>query len=134
MFRIVKIASTSSRQLFTRAFTTSKPLFMALQTTNGPLASLNNAAMQADLNLNGTLEEIAARHFSEASTFPEFSPTEDTLLTETMPRIKTPEPVLDAHTMAVEELTLEMQQHFCEPSDFPEITIAEEEVMLQRHV
>ncbi|CAI5747320.1 unnamed protein product [Peronospora destructor] len=103
----------SQHQLFTRLITTSRPLFVTLQAAKAPLTSLNKAAAQADLNLNGTLEEIAARHFSEPSIFPELTPMEDTLLSQT--------------------LTLEMQQHFCEPSDFPEYTVAEEEIMLQTH-
>ncbi|CAI5744522.1 unnamed protein product [Peronospora destructor] len=123
----------SQHQLFTRLITTSRPLFVTLQAAKAPLTSLNKAAAQADLNLNGTLEEIAARHFSEPSIFPELTPMEDTLLSQTVMQIKTPKHSMDAHTMAAKKLTLEMQQHFCEPSDFPEYTVAEEEIMLQTH-
>ncbi|KAI9906780.1 hypothetical protein PsorP6_003164 [Peronosclerospora sorghi] len=115
--------------------TTSRPCLMAVQiSTKGPVSSLNHAAVQANLDLSGTLEELAASHFSEASVFPEFSPIEDTLLSETLPRIETPEPIMDAHAMAEDLLTLEIQQHFCQPSDFPEYTPAEEEAILHRQM
>ena len=123
----------SQHPLVTRPMVTSRQLYKTLQAAKVPLTSLNNAAARADLDLNGTLEEIAARHFSEPSIFPELTPMEDTLLSEAVVRIKTPKHYTDAHTMAAKELTLEMQQHFCEPSDFPEHTVAEEEIMLQTH-
>ncbi|ETL45656.1 hypothetical protein L916_04297 [Phytophthora nicotianae] len=105
---------------------------MGLQTAKAPLTSLNNAATNAHLDLNGTLEEVAARHFSEASAFPEFSPAEDTLLGQAVPLIPDKVPIMDAHALAEEELTAEIQQHFCESSDFPEYTPAEEEAMLHK--
>ncbi|GMF19962.1 unnamed protein product [Phytophthora lilii] len=99
-----------------------------------PLTSLNNAAAAAQLGLDGTLEEVAASHFSEASAFPEFSPMEDALLGQAVPRIPQKTPVMDAHARAEEALTQEMQQHFCEPSDFPEYTPAEEEAMMHKEI
>ncbi|CAH0486772.1 unnamed protein product [Peronospora farinosa] len=122
---------TSQHQLFARPITASRLFFMTLQAAKAPLTSLNNAAALADLNLNGSLEEIAARHFSEPSIFPELTPMEDTLLYEAVVRIKMPKHFTDAHTMAAKELTLKMQPYFCEPSDFPEYTVVEEEIMLQ---
>ncbi|KAG7387254.1 hypothetical protein PHYPSEUDO_014540 [Phytophthora pseudosyringae] len=129
MLRLIR-SPASQRQLAARGIATSRVLLLALQTTKPPLTSLNNAAAVADLDLNGTLEEVAARHFSEASAFPEFSPMEDTLLGQAVPRIKATMPVMDAHALAEEELTAEMHQHFCESSDFPEYTPAEEEAMM----
>ncbi|KAG2767650.1 hypothetical protein PC129_g17018 [Phytophthora cactorum] len=128
MLRFIR-SPTFQRQLATRSIASSRTLLMALQP---PLTSLNNAAANAHLDLNGTLEEMAARHFSEASAFPEFSPTEDTLLGQAVPLIPTKMPVMDAHAMAEEELTAEMQLHFCESSDFPEYTAAEEEAMMHK--
>ncbi|KAG3084684.1 hypothetical protein PI124_g18604 [Phytophthora idaei] len=128
MLRFIR-SPTFQRHLATRSIASSRTLLMALQP---PLTSLNNAAANAHLDLNGTLEEMAARHFSEASAFPEFSPTEDTLLGQAVPLIPTKVPVMDAHAMAEEELTAEMQLHFCESSDFPEYTAAEEEAMMHK--
>ncbi|OWY99383.1 hypothetical protein PHMEG_00029617 [Phytophthora megakarya] len=122
------------RQLLACGISTSRTLFMALQTVKSPLTSLNGAAMTAKLDLEGSLEEVASTHFSdhfsESSAFPEFSPMEDTLLSETVPRIKPKIPVMDAHSFAQLELNVEMQQHFCASSDFPEYSAAEEEVMI----
>ncbi|KAH7463859.1 hypothetical protein PRIC1_006437 [Phytophthora ramorum] len=129
MLRLVR-SPAFQRQLLARGISASRTLLVALQTIKPPLTSLNNAAAMAHLELNGTLEEVAARHFSEASAFPEFSPMEDALLGQAVPRIETKMPVMDAHALAEEELTLEMQQHFCESSDFPEYTPAEEEAMM----
>jgi hypothetical protein len=121
-------------QAFKRGISTSRTLLMALQTAKPPLTSLNNAAVTAHLDLNGTLEEVAASHFSEASAFPEFTPMEDTLLSQAVPRIKTKAPVMDAHALAEEELMAEMEQHFCESSDFPEYSAAEEEAMMHKEM
>jgi nucleoid-associated protein YejK len=96
------------------------------------MTSLNGAAKSAQLELDGTLEEVASSHFSESSAFPEFSPMEDTLLSQTVPRTKTKAPIADAHSMAQEDLTEEMQQHFCTSSDFPEYSAAEEEAMMHK--
>ncbi|GMF19964.1 unnamed protein product [Phytophthora lilii] len=96
------------------------------------MTSLNGAAAKAKLDLDGTLEEVASSHFSESSAFPEFSPMEDTLLSQAVPRIKSKVPAVDAHALAQEELTEEMQQHFCESSDFPEYSAAEEEAMMHK--
>ncbi|CAI5730030.1 unnamed protein product [Hyaloperonospora brassicae] len=133
MFRIVSRSLTHQHQLVTRSIVTSRPLFVALLSSKAPLTSLNNAAAQADLNLSGTLEELAASHFSAASAFPEFSPMEDTLLSEAVLRTKTPAPVYDAHAKAEQQLMAELQQHFCESSNFPENTLAEEEALLHSH-
>ncbi|KAF4034322.1 hypothetical protein GN244_ATG13710 [Phytophthora infestans] len=131
MLRLIR-SPTFQRQLAARGIASSRPLLIGLQTTRPPLTSLNNAAASANLDLNGTLEEMAARHFSEASAFPELSPTEDTLLGQAVPLIPMKMPVVDAHALAEEELTAEIQQHFCESSDFPEYTPAEEEAMLHK--
>ncbi|KAL3665453.1 hypothetical protein V7S43_009488 [Phytophthora oleae] len=96
------------------------------------ITSLNCAAKNAHLDLEGTLEEVASSHFSESSAFPEFSPMEDTLLGQAVPRIKSKIPVVDAHSVAQEELNEDMQQHFCASSDFPEYSPAEEEAMLHK--
>merc|ERR1712137_714395 len=104
MFRIICSPVLQRQVAATRSIATSRSLFTFLQPTKKPLTSLNNAAAQANLDINGTLEETAAHRFSEASTFPDFSPTEDTLLAEAVPRIKTPEPVIDAHSIAAEGL------------------------------
>ncbi|ETN12703.1 hypothetical protein PPTG_08779 [Phytophthora nicotianae INRA-310] len=96
------------------------------------MTSLNAAAKLAQLNLEGSLEDVAATHFSEASAFPEFSPMEDTLLGQAVPRIKSKVFIMDAHSLAHEKLTEEMQQHFCASSDFPEYSAAEEEAMLHK--
>ncbi|KAG6614576.1 Mitochondrial-processing peptidase subunit beta [Phytophthora cinnamomi] len=96
------------------------------------MTSLNSAATTAKLDIDGTLEEVASSHFSESSAFPEFSPAEDTLLSQAIPRIKSKTPVMDAHALAQGELNEEMQQHFCESSDFPEYSAAEEEAMLRK--
>uniref|UniRef100_M4BLR7 Uncharacterized protein n=1 Tax=Hyaloperonospora arabidopsidis (strain Emoy2) TaxID=559515 RepID=M4BLR7_HYAAE len=130
MFRAVACSLAIPRQL-ARSILSPRPQFVALLSSKAPLTSLNNAAVEADLNLNGTLEELAASHFSAASAFPELSSVEDTLLSEAVLRTKTPAPVMDAHAKAEEELVLEMQQHFCESSDFPENTPAEEEATLR---
>ncbi|KAE8894634.1 hypothetical protein PF005_g6329 [Phytophthora fragariae] len=100
---------------------------------NSTMVSLNGAATSAKLELDGTLEEVASSHFSESSAFPEFSPMEDTLLSQAIPRIKSKTPVMDAHALAQEELNEEMQQHFCESSDFPEYSAAEEEAMMHKN-
>ncbi|ETI52386.1 hypothetical protein F441_04429 [Phytophthora nicotianae CJ01A1] len=131
MLRLIR-SPTFQRQLATRGISSSRTLLMGLQTAKAPLTSLNNAATNAHLDLNGTLEEVAARHFSEASAFPEFSPAEDTLLGQAVPLIPDKVPIMDAHALAEEELTAEIQQHFCESSDFPEYTPAEEEAMLHK--
>ncbi|POM63405.1 Hypothetical protein PHPALM_21203 [Phytophthora palmivora] len=99
---------------------------------NTTMASLNGAAIKAQLELSGTLEEVASSHFSESSAFPEFSPMEDTLLSEAVPRIKTRPVIMDAHSLAQEELNEEIQQHFCASSDFPEYSAAEEEAMIHK--
>eukprot|EP00644_Phytophthora_capsici_P001782 jgi/Phyca11/505611/fgenesh2_kg.PHYCAscaffold_14_\ len=96
------------------------------------ITSLNGAAKNAQLDLEGTLEEVASIRFSESSAFPEFSPMEDTLLGQAVPRIKVKIPVVDAHSMTQEELNEEMRQHFCAPSDFPEYSAAEEGAMLHK--
>ncbi|KAF4034324.1 hypothetical protein GN244_ATG13712 [Phytophthora infestans] len=79
---------------------------------------------------------------------------EDTLLSEAVPRMKPKTSpltslnsavkeqaalwtkskafVMDAHSLAREKLTEEMQQHFCASSDFPEFSAAEEEAMLHK--
>lgn len=57
---------------------------------------------------------------------------EDTLLSQAIPRIQSKAPVMDAHACAQEELNEEMQQHFCESSDFPEYSAAEEEAMMHK--
>ncbi|POM80666.1 LOW QUALITY PROTEIN: Hypothetical protein PHPALM_1468 [Phytophthora palmivora] len=41
--------------------------------------------LNAQLNFEGTLEEVASSHFSESSAFPEFTPMEDALLSEAVP-------------------------------------------------
>ncbi|KUF96051.1 hypothetical protein AM588_10006245 [Phytophthora nicotianae] len=152
-----------------------------IKTRQSTMTSLNGAAAKADLGLTGTLEEVATSHFSESSAFPEFSPMEDTLLSEAVPRmkpkmssmtslnaaaklargcgshsflrglslprvlsngrhaagqavprIKSKVFIMDAHSLAHEKLTEEMQQHFCASSDFPEYSAAEEEAMLHK--
>ncbi|POM80665.1 Hypothetical protein PHPALM_1467, partial [Phytophthora palmivora] len=109
MLRLIR-SPAFKRQLTKRSIASSRVL-MAVQPAK-PLTSLNNAAAMAQLDLNGSLEEMAASHFSEASAFPEFSPTEDTLLGQAVPRIPDVMPIMDAHALAEEQLTLEMQQHF----------------------
>ncbi|OWY94347.1 hypothetical protein PHMEG_00035951 [Phytophthora megakarya] len=142
MLRIIR-SPAFQRQLLACGISTSRTLFMALQTVKSPLtiplikhnstlASLNEAATKAQLGLEGSLEEVASSHFSESSAFPEFSPMEDTLLSETVPRIKAKVPVMDAHSFAQSELNEEMQQHFCASSDFPEYSAAEEEAMIYK--
>ncbi|OWY91258.1 hypothetical protein PHMEG_00040236 [Phytophthora megakarya] len=126
MLRLLR--SPAIQRQLTRSVASSRML-MALQTAK-PLTSLNNAAAMAQLDVDGSLEEMAASHFSEASAFPEFSPMEDTLLGQAVPRIPNVEPIMDAHALAEEHLTAEMQQHFCESSDFPEYTPAEEEALM----
>ncbi|KAK1944092.1 hypothetical protein P3T76_004004 [Phytophthora citrophthora] len=96
------------------------------------ITSLNGAAKNAQLDFDGTLEEVASSRFSESSAFPEFSPMEDTLLGQAVPRIKSKIPVVDAHSIAQEELNEEMQQHFCASSDFPEYSAVEEGAMLHK--
>ncbi|KAK1944093.1 hypothetical protein P3T76_004005 [Phytophthora citrophthora] len=128
MLRFIR-SPAFQRQLATRGISTSRTLFMALQ-TNAHLTSLNAQAM-THLDMHETLEEVAASHFSESSAFPEFSPKEDVLLGQAIPLIKDMMPIMDAHALAAEELNAEMQQHFCESSDFPEYTPAEEEAMLK---
>uniref|UniRef100_A0AAV1TQD9 Uncharacterized protein n=1 Tax=Peronospora matthiolae TaxID=2874970 RepID=A0AAV1TQD9_9STRA len=130
MFRVASCSLDIPRQL-ARSIVSPRSPFVALLSSKVPLTSLNNAAVQADLDLNGTLEELAASHFSAASAFPELSSVEDTLLSEAVLRTKTHAPVMDAHSKAEEELMAEMQQHFCESSDFPENTPAEEEATLR---
>lgn len=95
------------------------------------MASLNGVAKTAQLDLEGSLEDVASSHFSESSAFPEFSPMEDTLLSQTVPRIKAKVLIMDAHSLAQEELNEEMQ-HFCASSDFPEYSAAEEEAMMHK--
>ncbi|KAL3665455.1 hypothetical protein V7S43_009490 [Phytophthora oleae] len=131
MLRFVR--SPAFHQLATRGIATSRTLLMALQTAKAPLTSLNAVAM-THLDMNETLEEMAASHFSEASAFPEFSPKEDVLLGQAIPLIKDMMPIMDAHALAEEELMAEMQQHFCESSDFPEYTPAEEEAMILKEM
>ncbi|EGZ19844.1 hypothetical protein PHYSODRAFT_488798 [Phytophthora sojae] len=130
MLRLIR-SPAAQRLVLTRGIASSRPLLRELQMAKPPLTSLNNAAAMAQLGLEGTLEEVAASHFSEASAFPEFSPMEDTLLSQAVPLIPTPEPIMDAHALAEEQLMAEMQQHFCESSDFPEYTPAEEEAMMK---
>ncbi|GMF51465.1 unnamed protein product [Phytophthora fragariaefolia] len=122
------------RLVLARGVASTRPLLLALQTAKPPLTSLNNAAAAAQLGLDGTLEEVASSHFSEASAFPEFSPMEDALLSQAVPRIIRAAPVMDAHALAQVQLTAEMQQHFCESSDFPEYTPAEEEAMMLKEM
>ncbi|KAE8894628.1 hypothetical protein PF005_g6331 [Phytophthora fragariae] len=126
MLRLIR--SPVQRLVLARGFATS------LQSAKPPLTSLNNAAIMAQLELNGTLEEVAASHFSESSAFPEFSPMEDTLLSQAVPRIQPKMPIMDAHALAEEQLMAEIQQHFCESSDFPEYTPAEEEAMMLKEM
>lgn len=40
--------------------------------------------------------------------------------------------VMDAHSLAREKLTEEMQQHFCASSDFTEFSAAEEEATMHK--
>ncbi|KAL4130028.1 hypothetical protein PRIC2_006034 [Phytophthora ramorum] len=103
-----------------------------IQPKDSTLASLNRAAASAELGIDGTLEGAASSHFSESSVFPEFSPMEDTLLSQVLPRIKHKTPVMDAHALAQGELNAGMEQHFCESSDFPEYSAAEEEAMMHK--
>ncbi|CEG47671.1 uncharacterized protein PHALS_04818 [Plasmopara halstedii] len=130
MLRLIR-SSAFQRQASRRGIVTSRTLLMAL---SPQLTSLNNAASCAQLDLDGSLEEMAAKRFSEASAFPEFSPTEDILLGQAVPHIQPSKPVMDAHTLAAEELMAEMQKHFCEPSDFPEYTPVEEEAILLKEM
>lgn len=130
MLRIIR-SPAFQRQLLACGISTTRTLLMALQTVRPPMTSLNGAAATAKLDLEGSLEEVASSHFSESSAFPEFSPMEDTLLSQAVPLIPTPEPIMDAHALAEEQLMAEMQQHFCESSDFPEYTPAEEEAMMK---
>ncbi|KAG6614664.1 Mitochondrial-processing peptidase subunit beta [Phytophthora cinnamomi] len=133
MLRLIRSPAVQ-RLVLSRGVASSRPLLRALQTAKPPLTSLNNAAAEAQLGLEGTLEEVASAHFSESSAFPEFSPMEDTLLSQAVPRIPRPEPVMDAHALAVEQLLADMQTHFCESSDFPEYTPAEEEAMMHKEM
>ncbi|KAG2884810.1 hypothetical protein PC114_g19944 [Phytophthora cactorum] len=82
--------------------------------------------------LRARSRKVTSTHFSEASAFPEFSPMEDTLPGQAVPRTKPNILVMDTHSLAHEKLTEEMQQHFCASSDSPEYSAAKEEAVLHK--
>ncbi|KAG7401390.1 hypothetical protein PHYBOEH_001382 [Phytophthora boehmeriae] len=116
------------RVVLSRGISHSRALQLAIKP---PMTSLNNAATMANLELNGTLEEVASTNFSESSSFPDFSPMEDTLLGSALPKIPIPVPIMDAHALAEEQLTDEALLHFSEASVFPEWTPVDE--VIEQH-
>jgi CBS domain-containing protein len=107
----------------------AKPLTeMAME----PVCSFDSAAAER-FNLDPNLHERAAASFSEASTFPEYTPSEDELFTQTHgattewrgmteAEISRAE---DTYVLAQSSLLGEMKT-FSEPSDFPEVPTVEE--------
>lgn len=96
--------------------------------------SFDSAAAER-FKLDPKLDEMAAASFSEASTFPEFTPSEDGLFTQThgMERgddthFMTESEIMeleDRYALAQSALLSEMKC-FSEPSDFPEVLPIEE--------
>lgn len=127
MFRVAR--TPALKRVLARAMLQSRT--MAMETAKPSLTSLNAAAVSAQLPLDGTLEEVASTHFSESSAFPEFSPMEDTLLGQAVPRIKAKTPIMDAHALAEEQLADEATQRFSEASVFPEWTPVDE--VMEQH-
>ncbi|KAE9014219.1 hypothetical protein PF011_g8153 [Phytophthora fragariae] len=129
MLRIVR-SPTFQRQLLACGISTTRTLLMALQTVKPPMTSLNGAVVTTKLDLEGTLEEVASSHFSEPSAFPEFSPMEDTLLSEAVPRMKPKNSTMVSLNGAATSAKLELDgtleevasSHFSESSAFPEFS------------
>lgn len=94
-----------------------------------------DAAAAEHFNLDPKLDEMAAQSFSEASTFPEFTPSEDGLLTQThgVERGEATHFMSESEMLEQEEryaaaqsALLNEMPHFSEPSDFPEVLPIEE--------
>jgi CBS domain-containing protein len=105
--------------------------------------SFDSAAAER-FKLDPHLEEMAANSFSEASTFPEYTPSEDGLFTQTHGSGPTQE-ALDMHSMTESEILKEEERYamaqsellnkmpgFSEPSDFPEVLPVEEAIATAR--
>ncbi|TYZ58279.1 hypothetical protein PybrP1_007523 [[Pythium] brassicae (nom. inval.)] len=99
-----------------------------------PVRSFDSAAAER-FNLDPNLHARAAESFSEASTFPEYTPSEDELFTQTHGaatewRGMTEAEILreeDKYALAQSSLLDEMKA-FSEPSDFPECHTVEEAI------
>uniref|UniRef100_H3HDJ4 DNA2/NAM7 helicase-like C-terminal domain-containing protein n=1 Tax=Phytophthora ramorum TaxID=164328 RepID=H3HDJ4_PHYRM len=136
MLRLVR-SPAFQRQLLARGISASRTLLMALQTVKPPLTSLNVAAASAKLGLEGTLEEVATGHFSESSAFPEFSPMEDTLLGQAVPRIQPKSSTMTSLNRAATTAKLNINgtleemasSHFSEASAFPEFSPVEDTLL-----
>ncbi|KAF1318618.1 Rna-dependent RNA polymerase1, partial [Globisporangium splendens] len=102
-------------------------------------ASMFDTAAAERFHLDTNLDESAAESFSEASTFPEFTPTEDQLYTQTHAsremvemNIATEQKLWkeeDKYAQAQGEFLSEAVEEnatFSEPSDFPEVSSVEE--------
>jgi CBS domain-containing protein len=105
--------------------------------------SFDSAAAER-FKLDPHLEEMAASSFSEASTFPEYTPSEDGLFTQTHGMGPTQE-ALDMHSMTESEILREEERYamaesellskmpgFSEPSDFPEVLPVEEAIAARK--
>lgn len=102
--------------------------------------SFDSAAAE-HFQLDPHLDEMALRAFSEASTFPEFTPSEDGLFTQThgvapsAAEIERQAQIWEAQeapiTLAQSSLLSEMPA-FSEPSDFPEVPTVEEVIALRK--
>ncbi|GLD92019.1 hypothetical protein PINS_up000552 [Pythium insidiosum] len=93
------------------------------------LAHLSADAMDMMEVEDVELHERAAEVFSEASVFPEFTPTEEVLMAETYEHMPPTAPMWDEREerlMAAHGEVLDRMKRFSEPSDFPEAALADE--------
>ncbi|KAJ0408592.1 hypothetical protein P43SY_008939 [Pythium insidiosum] len=97
--------------------------------SDGLLAQLSAGAAEMEAD-EMELHERAAELFSEASVFPEFTPTEELLMAETQEFLpdsltwdEREERLMAAHGEVIDRMT-----RFSEPSDFPEAALADEAI------
>lgn len=108
---------------------------VAMNAEMPPTPSFDSAAAER-FNLDPNLDERAAESFSEASVFPEYTPSEDELFTQTHGAA---DPNLNSSTAAeiwldedkyelAQSSLLDEMKNFSEPSDFPECLTVEEAI------
>jgi CBS domain-containing protein len=112
----------------------------ATEAVSHPSSSFDSAAAER-FKLNANLDEMAAESFSEASTFPEYTPSEDLLFTQThgartadTPYSKEEAKVWkeeDKYAHIQGEILCEIETRFSEPSDFPEPSSIDEVIAVR---